>query len=1002
MEDINITNVEFGSGLPKWATDESLNKLKHLLERQHNISDKERKKIVQLLGRLYQNDSKQLSNDRSIIQELRNIKNLVGKSSNDSNKKPTKDLIDSNKRIEGLLRNTNKLLKDISNNSGSAISSSKVSKEEKGAIVIDSKNIINAINRSADKIVSAIKSTKITLDVESKDNNKSPTSSEQDKNFQNLRETIERSTEDQIKAYRSLYTRQMRINNVMRTQSTMSGNTTRNARIDRVMQATRPTTTRRGSGVSPRTTSNISRTVRVLGRALGMVTRLVKFIPVIGQIVTVLTSVVALVSAAANSIKEFGWTLQEEYRAMLKSGFSFVNEIRDGIQMDGIALRRRINEAGLTYEQGIEIMEKNATLFNNLGIEGVFGTISELADLQLETGRTFQDELMLSRDEISKFTSQYLASSLNIVRTERQTAEERRDAARHFIEDARRFGQITGQGMQVIIDRMSELRQTDRYRLAVMGRSETFRTNLDTALTAFTSLNISGDMSAMFQEALLDSRGLGMAAVEGGQQLINTLGSVAGHEVAQELNNMVIGMQTGQMSGEDFNANFTSFIERLQTDNINLNQEQIDIIRASNDPMLQRIAGLLVGVQQAQNTTNDQRGTGSEESSDVAEAAQNLNSAQQRLRATAELVEAEMWDSGAGRNTLRAGLDLMTSGADAATTTVGLLGSILTGLFQVGNWILETLRNVISSITNMGRRIVRALSWFGGNDEYTQEATEQANTMVESGQRDREQNSTAVAALGAILGEHNIIEYNGIISRRNNARNVGSEFKDRVTDLANRAINGDTEAADHIRAIMDSNTSRLLRDNMNEILRTSAADGNLDLDSLNTVIEARRNNTSRDRQESENAARSEAQGSNTITQSEAGIQRLENDLRRSQGLEPTENTVSSSRSELNTTVRPSTLQNTTRGIATEQQQRDEDNRRVREERNRAERERQESLSEPRQTAQEETATTPQPVVVQSDNRDILAVLNRLNNNIEEMVRLQRNFNNDLTIEIIRS
>ena len=47
MEDINITGADFGSNLPKWATDETLRRLKRVIE---NDSVRDKKEIRDKIG----------------------------------------------------------------------------------------------------------------------------------------------------------------------------------------------------------------------------------------------------------------------------------------------------------------------------------------------------------------------------------------------------------------------------------------------------------------------------------------------------------------------------------------------------------------------------------------------------------------------------------------------------------------------------------------------------------------------------------------------------------------------------------------------------------------------------------------------------------------------------------------------------------------------------------------------------------------------------------------
>ena len=101
------------------------------------------------------------------------------------------------------------------------------------------------------------------------------------------------------------------------------------------------------------------------------------------------------------------------------SGRFGIETIEKGVKMDGIRIHKMINTAGVAVADGIALMEKNAVLMNNLGVGGVFNTISQVAEHTNEAGVTFENQLMLSRQEIGEFTTQYLASSMNLLNREK-------------------------------------------------------------------------------------------------------------------------------------------------------------------------------------------------------------------------------------------------------------------------------------------------------------------------------------------------------------------------------------------------------------------------------------------------------------------------------------------------------------------------------------------------------------------------------------------------------
>ena len=1024
MEDINISNVDFGSSLPKWATDETLKRLRSMLERQHNLSAKDRNKVIQLLSRMYQNDNKQLSNDKSMLQEMRSLKGILDKThkihSKGTSNKDVKDISTSNKRIEGLLRETNKSLKEISKmDMGGSYSPSEINKKDSGNTV-DSSNITKAIYNSTKDIVRAIndnKSDTIIKNIAGTDD----TGFDNNRKFYNdVTTAIDKSRTENTKSIKGLYDRNERIASILEKQNKnqMIHATRRNNRIESVLNninKKRGMAGNMGGRNAPNTNSRLKRSMAQLGRVVGMIGRLAKFVPVIGGIVTALSSVAALVTAAAGSIKEHAWTLQQEYKGMLKSGFSFAQEIAEGTAMDGLRLKTRINQAGMTMEHGMEIMEKNAVLFNNLGVDAVFGTISDLADMQMETGRSFQDEMMLSRDEISKFTSQYLASTMNIARTERQTADERRQSAQYFIEDARRFGQATGQGMQVIIDKMNEIRGTRDFRIAMMGRSDEEAGELDRVMTMLSSLNLGSDTMNMLMEGVMDLRGLGLGAVDGGMEFANALSSVVGSELGSEFTEMIRLAGSGEVGADKIGEMLEGLFEKFDVENLEINKDQLAVLQSGTER--QRMAAdAIIALQHGRKTA--ERGTGAEESTDLAVSQQEVESKIYNMRAELERVESELWNSESGRETLKGGLDIMASSADVGTRTVGLLGHILQGLFDGVSTIAKYIKGVIDGIWQLGSRIVDALPFTKSTEEREEQRIRSAVSGIFDDFKDQGSGEPQLNIVSERLNEAGINARTrtsrGIINR-SEVLDLGSSVNtttsiDFFTDLMKRAESGDNEAANELKTILSQRMGGQTRRDLTSLLQRIAINNELDMDLVRASLSNNDEERERVRREAERDAQLEGAGAGIETEEElTGMEGAERDARQ-QVNNAIEETMSSQNTNQQQPLPPdvdmprnnqSSLRNTTQEMQQENERRAEDAQR------RAEEAEQRQRQQEQQAASEESPDTltqqiPQHIRVDTNNEELLESLNKLNYQFEELIRLQRKFNSDLTIEIIRA
>jgi uncharacterized membrane protein YdfJ with MMPL/SSD domain len=124
VEDINISGVDFGSNLPKWATDETLKKLYRIIQNDSNRDKKEQQKIISLLGKISSDIKTSSTTDKSILSELKAIKAIHKSNSNALSKLQTKNTSSSaqnnNKQLEKFLQNTNKTLQQINNNTAKA------------------------------------------------------------------------------------------------------------------------------------------------------------------------------------------------------------------------------------------------------------------------------------------------------------------------------------------------------------------------------------------------------------------------------------------------------------------------------------------------------------------------------------------------------------------------------------------------------------------------------------------------------------------------------------------------------------------------------------------------------------------------------------------------------------------------------------------------------------------------------------------------------------------
>ena len=116
MEDINITGADFGSNLPKWATDETLRRLKRVIENDSVRDKKDQQKIIGLLGKIVSADKSNANINKQIITELKSLNKTIASSAKGNKTTTAKQSptdVAHNKAVEDLLKKANSNLESI-------------------------------------------------------------------------------------------------------------------------------------------------------------------------------------------------------------------------------------------------------------------------------------------------------------------------------------------------------------------------------------------------------------------------------------------------------------------------------------------------------------------------------------------------------------------------------------------------------------------------------------------------------------------------------------------------------------------------------------------------------------------------------------------------------------------------------------------------------------------------------------------------------------------------
>lgn len=958
MENINITNADFSSSMPKWATEDTLQRLLRFLDREANKGRRENQKLQALIGKMYENSRNSSTIDKSILQEIKTLNKTISSKSKSGSSSTGGVGTTTNKKTEDLLHKTNDLLKriyqKIPNNTGSQ------QKQQQSS---------TSNTQSSSQQSSAGISTR---------------------DIRSLEKTIVTSNRDVVKAISGINSNRIQTA-VSKTQSSFGGGTA-NSRIDAILNKTQKDLGKSSgmigraakaySGSTKATSSKSMKAMKVIGRVVKIAFRFAKFIPIIGGIITALSSVFTIISTVAEQGKKFAWDAQKEYKAMLKSGFSFgIETIEQGIQMDGIRLQKMMNKSGLTIEQGMALLEKNAVLVNNLGVEGVFSTISNVADMQMESGRSFQDQMLLSREEIGSFTTQYLASTMNMIRTEQMSSEQRTKAAQQFIKDARQFGQVTGQGMQEIIDKMASLRKTEDYKLTMLAREPEDRAMLERGLTMFQSLDLPSHVQDRMIRAMMDTRGLGMAAVDGGAEMRNQLSAVVGEDAAGALDDIIRDMQTGNMGEDEFEGRMASLLERFEVGNIDVNSQQVQAILAGGSQASKDMVHLIRAFQNARKEgLATDGGTGADQSSELVNKQQEAQSAIDSARNTIERVAIETADRESSRNLMTDSLALMKSGADVGAKTVGLLGSILAG-------IIDMASGVVNAIKSLGRIIIAGLNKVPGINIKTEEEKAREDfydshktTFVKGGV------DKVVADVTGVTPEYN--SFTGRATRRvkrKDRKEFNRKLEEHAKEIYEKAMGGDKEASNMLMGLVssrDEEVSKIYKGFLDSKLDEKGADVEHIYKALQGKID----------QQATQQTPSDLQ-SNTPTPTNVGVT----------ATEATEQIPS----DLQSNNQASPIATETNTIAQQQAaQQAEEQKRIQEEQAAQQRAAQQRAAQPTPTGTTTaTQNTTQASInnqQQNQNSQVSVDFGSVNTKLDELIRLQKEFNRNMTIQIIKA
>lgn len=975
MEDINITGADFGSNLPKWATDETLRRLKRVIESDSARDKKDQQKIIGLLGKIVSADKSNANINKQIITELKSLNKTIASSAKSNKTTATKQSPSDaahNKAVEDLLKKANSNLESIKNNVNQQAPTSSSNNSKQNAS--DNKDFSRAMEQVIKRFSDNTDNSKPT---DNKDliqgigkifSDNTDESGDTKKTNDKLgiisailgksNKEIERLTGVVSSINTSGADKLKRIGKGSlenRVEEATAGN-----KKDNILKSVENILNKAGGQLGTKS-AKVGKEAGKLAGAIGGVAKFAlkfgKMIPVIGTVITALSSLSAIVGIVVESGKKYAWDVQKEYRGMLKSGFSFgIETIEKGVKMDGIRIHKMINTAGLAVSDGIALMEKNAVLTNNLGVDGVFSTIAKVAEYTNEAGVTFENQLMLSRQEIGEFTTQYLASSMNLLNREKLREENRDKAARKYITDVMHFGQVTGQGMQVIIDRMNTLRKTNDFKLAMASRTTKEQETLETALTLTNSLNFADNSNIdKLNTILMGQRGIGFSEVEGGAEMRNALDRLV-HNSGTMFDDLLREVQTGEITAAEYQTKFADLIDYVTSTGIDKDAaRQILLAGNANE---KAVADFVTALSTADSKVLRDGPTVSERSSELS-AAQTAAENQINLAKTVlEGIAINTADSDSARNAMEATVKLM---GNAAATGADVTESLLSGILSLLTWSMDKLVSAVSKIASW--------SFFGGDDEEEDKRDAFLDTISKSESKVEE--SLLINKVSQESGVEVEKTFFGGKEVLATGRRSNKALEEHANTLIARIEGGDDEA---VQLYKDIAASKHLYDYQRDIYRRQLEKRmEEDTSAENKIISAFDNH-----------------------KPTTYKQPVPNEIK------PQTTTVAPVAQQVNDAVQAKTDYEERKRVELEEKRREEERKRQ-EDLEKAKREELQQNNSDALVVTPETNT--QPVQVANSSGEIVQVstgINSLNSKLDELIRIQKEFNNNMVIQIIRA
>lgn len=537
-EEIMIGGAHFDNNMPKWATEETMKRLGLEFKKDRTVTKKQNEEMISILGKIVQtmnktsNDSKEnkklltdlskqikesVKTDKEILAELKKTnKSLEKKTSSNNvttgNISDTEDVVDAVEENTHVLERMHQVLAKMSNDLTSSMGrySSGIKEASEN---IKKGNVIRRSQSDGGSGTARMIEDSLSEMVDKLENNK-------------------------------MYTRGARTTSVISNE------------IDPSRSRTRKFNDGLGSMIAA-----IGGVVKGFKRITSMVFELIKKIPFIGAKITAATMAIS----SAMDMHEILTQSFEDYRKMIESGLSFSEELMNGVRMDGIRARRMISEAGLTFKNGLEALQNNIEMINELGVKDYLGTIKDVMG-NAQDASAFMNRVMMSQDQIAKFTGMYLSNLKRIGDYERLNSKDRAAGIQSFIKNTKMLSEITGQSIEEISKMLEQATADPRIKVFMAGMEADQRQNIEAGIQAAAAYfgGVESDLYKNLMSAVVDPTNAGLMGTNIGgdlQLLSNLLGGDG--ELFNALDSVVRDLKSGNVSGADVESRLGNIAESI-------------------------------------------------------------------------------------------------------------------------------------------------------------------------------------------------------------------------------------------------------------------------------------------------------------------------------------------------------------------------------------------------------------------------------------------------------